>query len=266
MRTVRVDGLDLAYRRSGHGVPLLFLHGAFGDSRDWTAESERLADRADVVAWDAPGCGGSSDVPEGWTDEDWSGAIAGFVDTLGLDRPVICGLSLGSVLALLAVRDHPRLARGLILAGPYAGWAGSLPATEVERRIHDFEATADLPVAEWAEEFLQGAFRADASPERLASARAALLEWRPQTTAAMLEALGRLDLRSCLHLIDVPTLVVHGGADRRSPFSAALAIAQAIPNARLVELAGLGHDCCGEAEFIRAVERFLDDLGDEAAA
>ena len=39
-----------------------------------------------------------------------------------------------------------------------------------------------------------------------------------------------------------------------------------IPHARLVELAGLGHDCCGEAEFIRAVERFLDDLGDEAAA
>ncbi|NUT58279.1 MAG: alpha/beta hydrolase, partial [Agromyces sp.] len=143
MRTVRVDGLDLAYRRNGHGIPLLFLHDAFGDSRDWTEESERLADRADVVAWDAPGCGGSSDVPIGWTDEserladradvvawdapgcggssdvpigwtdeDWADAIAGFVDALGLDRPVICGLSLGSVLALLAVRDHPRIARG----------------------------------------------------------------------------------------------------------------------------------------------------------
>jgi len=97
MGTVRVDGLDLAYRRSGRGIPLLFLHGAFGDSRDWTAESERLADRADVVAWDAPGCGGSSDVPVGWTDEDWADAIAGFVEALGLDRPVICGLSLGSV-------------------------------------------------------------------------------------------------------------------------------------------------------------------------
>ena len=74
MRTVQVDGLDLAYRRSGRGIPLLFLHGAFGDSRDWTAESERLADRADVVAWDAPGCGGSSDVPVGWTDRDWADA------------------------------------------------------------------------------------------------------------------------------------------------------------------------------------------------
>jgi pimeloyl-ACP methyl ester carboxylesterase len=266
MGTVRVDGLDLAYRRSGRGIPLLFLHGAFGDSRDWTAESERLADRADVVAWDAPGCGGSSDVPLGWTDEDWADAIAGFVEALGLDRPVICGLSLGSVLALLAVRDHPGLARGLVLAGPYAGWAGSLPPTEVERRIRDFEATVDVPPAVWAEEFLRDAFPTGAAPERLASARAALLEWRPQTTAAMLEALGQLDLRSSLPRIDVPTLVVHGGADRRSPFTAALAIAQAIPHARLVELAGLGHDCCGEAEFIRAVERFLDDLGDEAAA
>ena len=87
-----------------------------------------------------------------------------------------------------------------------------------------------------------------------------------ETTAAMLEALGRLDLRSSLPRIEVPTLVVHGGADRRSPFTAALAIAQAIPHARLVELAGLGHDCCGEAEFIRALERFLDELGAQQAA
>ena len=81
----------------------------------------------------------------------------------------------------------------------------------------------------------------------------------------MLEALGRLDLRASLHRVDVPTLVVHGGADRRSPFSAAVAIAQAIPHARLVELAGLGHDCCGEAEFIGAIERFLVELGGGAA-
>jgi pimeloyl-ACP methyl ester carboxylesterase len=178
---------------------------------------------------------------------------------------VICGLSLGSVLALLAERDHPRIARGLVLASPYAGWAGSLPAAEVERRIRDLEATVDAPAAEWAEEFLRSAFPTGGAPERVASAREALLEWRPQTTAALLEALGRLDLRASLHRIDVPTLVVHGGADRRSPFSAALAIAQAIPHARLVELAGLGHDCCGEVEFIAAIERFLDELGGEDA-
>jgi pimeloyl-ACP methyl ester carboxylesterase len=65
--TVEVGGLRVAYRRAGAGPALLLVHGALGDSRDWRRQLEGLSDELTVVAWDAPGCGGSGrpagDVP-----------------------------------------------------------------------------------------------------------------------------------------------------------------------------------------------------------
>ncbi|MCD2443305.1 alpha/beta hydrolase [Agromyces sp. SYSU K20354] len=245
METVRVDAIDVAYRRSGAGTPIVLLHSAFGDSCDWASDIVALGTDHEVVAWDAPGCGASSDVPAGWTDRDWSDALAGFITGLGLDRPVVCGLSLGSVMALLLARDHPRALRALVLAGAYAGWAGSLSAAEFDRRVASVEATIDRPPADWADAFLESVFPPDVSAERVAAARASLLAWRPATTRVLLSSLVSLDLRPALPHIDVPTLVVRGEADQRSPWRAALAIASTIPHARFVELPGLGHDCTG---------------------
>ena len=258
MRSVRTAGVDIAYRRSGRGTPLLLLHGAFGDSRDWTHVQAGLAEHADVVAWDAPGCGASSDVPSDWTDADWANAIAGFIDAVGLERPVICGLSLGSVFALLAARDHPASMRALVLAGPYAGWAGSLGPDEVERRVAAAEATMATPVAEWADAFLSSVYPTGTDQGRIADARSALLAWRPSTTAAILE-IARLDLRDTLPGITVPTLVVRGSDDERSPVAAAAAIVATVRDARFVELPGLGHDCIGPA-FADAVIDFMNGL------
>ncbi|GAA1767656.1 alpha/beta fold hydrolase [Agromyces humatus] len=259
METVRVDGIDIAYRHSGAGTPIVLLHGAFGDSGDWASDLATLSTDHEVVAWDAPGCGGSSDVPADWSDRDWSAALAGFITELGLDRPVVCGLSLGSVLTLLLARDHPGVPRALVLAGAYAGWVGSLSAAELDRRVAAVEATIDLPPEDWADAFLESVYPPDAPADRVASARAALLAWRPATTRALLSSLVLLDLRPALPHIEVPTLVVRGEADQRSPWRAALAIARAIPDARFVELRGLGHDCAGP-EFDALVRDFVARL------
>ena len=60
---VVVDGVRIAYQARGSGPPLVLLHGAFEDSQIWNDELERLSPRVDVIAWDAPGCGASDDVP-----------------------------------------------------------------------------------------------------------------------------------------------------------------------------------------------------------
>lgn len=76
MAEVVVGGVRIAYRRNGRGAPLVLFHGAFEDSRVWAEDFDRLSSLVDVVAWDAPGCGGSSDVPPGWSDADWADAAA----------------------------------------------------------------------------------------------------------------------------------------------------------------------------------------------
>lgn len=135
MDEVVVDGLRIAYRRSGVGPPLLLFHGAFEDSRIWADELRTLSRRIDVIAWDAPGCGGSGEVPSGWSGTDWSAAAAGFITALELTTPALAGLSFGSVIALLLARDHAACVGRLVLIGGYAGWGGSLDADALAQRV-----------------------------------------------------------------------------------------------------------------------------------
>jgi pimeloyl-ACP methyl ester carboxylesterase len=142
---IEVEGLRIAYRWSGEGLPLLLLHGFVGDSREWRRQIEDLSNEFTVVAWDAPGSGGSSDPPEAFRLADCADCLAEFIDTLGLGRPHVAGISFGGALALELYRRHPAQPLSLVLASAYAGWTGSLPAEIVEQRLQRTLQAAHLP-------------------------------------------------------------------------------------------------------------------------
>jgi pimeloyl-ACP methyl ester carboxylesterase len=73
-----------------------------------------------------------------------------------------------------------------------------------------------------------------------------LLDARPATTKAMLTTFAPVDLRPVLPRIDVPTLLLYGGADVRAPAPVADGLHAAIKNSVLVRLPGVGH--CGHRE------------------
>jgi pimeloyl-ACP methyl ester carboxylesterase len=132
---VEVAGLRIAYQRAGKGPGLALLHGAFSDCRAWRGQLDGLSDEFTVVAWDAPGCGRSADPPLGFSAGDYADCLAAFITAVGLQRPHVLGLSWGSVLVLELYRLHPTVPRSLLLVSAYAGWAGSLPPEEVDRRV-----------------------------------------------------------------------------------------------------------------------------------
>ncbi|WP_342000064.1 alpha/beta hydrolase [Microbacterium sp. LWH7-1.2] len=244
MAAIVADGIRIAYRREGRGAPLVLLHGAFEDSRAWSDEFDRLTASVDLIAWDAPGCGGSDDIPAGWTDRDWADAAASFLIALGVTSPCVAGFSMGSVVALLLARDHPDVVGSLVLVGAYAGWGGSLDPEALAQRTDAARFTIDHPVEEWADDFLDSVFAPGSMPQRRARARALLDDWRPATTAALLEVM-TLDLRPALPSIRTPTVIVRGAQDARSPREAALDVVAALPDARLIEIPDAGHDCTG---------------------
>ena len=78
----------------------------------------------------------------------------------------------------------------------------------------------------------------------------------------MAHALAEADLRDVLPRIDVPTLLLYGAEDKRSPLTIARALHAAIPRSTLTVLPGLGHECNLESptEFAFAVRNFITDL------
>jgi pimeloyl-ACP methyl ester carboxylesterase len=262
MSQVEVEGLSIAFERAGRGPGLVLLHGAVCDRRVWRAQIDAFADAYTVVAWDAPGCGESSDPPESFRMPQFAACLAALIDELGLEQPHVLGQSWGTSLAFELYRLRPELARSLTLVGAYAGWAGSLTADEVSRRLAFALATAALEPGEFEPTTMPGVF-SDVMPARQAEELAAIMrEVRPAGTRTMARALAEADQRPMLSTIAVPTLLVYGERDERSPIAVGEALERAIPTATLERLPGLGHECFLEApsRFNAVVRAFLDSF------
>src|SRR5215217_1654694 len=190
---VEIGGLRVAYRRAGQGPPLVLLHGGLADSREWRRQLEGLADEFTVLAWDAPGCGGSSDPPATFRLPDYADCLAQFIQALELGRPHVGGLSWGGGLALELYRRHPQLPRSLVLASAYAGWAGSLPPEVVAERLEQVMGEAELPPEQWVPGYLPGLFT-DAAPTAVVEeALAMMLEVRPAGMRPMVQGFAEAD-------------------------------------------------------------------------
>jgi pimeloyl-ACP methyl ester carboxylesterase len=246
MEHVDVDGMRIAYTRAGSGPPLVMLHGAPSDSRAWQWMMPDLARDHTVVAWDAPGFGKSSDIDDSWRAPDFADALAAFVAALGLERPHLVGHSFGTMVALSLFRYHSAVPGSLVLVGGYAGWAGSLPPDEVSRRLQMFLSMAELGDA-FDPKSYPGLF-SELIPADREIALAAMMRdnVRPATIRAAGHIGAETDLRPVLPTIDIPTLVLHGAADARSPLANAEALHAAIHESRLVVLPKLGHACVVE--------------------
>lgn len=257
---VDVGGRRMGYHRAGDGPPLVLLHGGWSDGRAWGPQLEGLADGFDVIAWDAPGCGGSDDPPDRMALADYADAVADLLAALGIERPHLGGLSFGGGLAIAVYQRHPQLVRSLVLAGGYAGWKGSLPLEEVDARLRQVRAEAGRPPAAWLDGYLPSVFSGPVPRETIELVRTMMLEVRPTGLLPMVTAFAEADLNEVLPTIAVPTLLLYGELDARAPLSVAEALHAAIPSSELVVLPGVGHEVnlAAPDAFNAEIRRFLD--------
>jgi pimeloyl-ACP methyl ester carboxylesterase len=261
MEQVEVDGLRIAYQRAGVGPALVLLHGYVGDGpTTWRRQLDGLCDQFTVVAWDAPGAGGSADPPESFGMAGYADCLAGFIDRLGLARPHLAGLSFGGALALAFYRRHPAIPATLILASAYAGWGGSLPADVAKQRLEQALRLAELSAEEFVGTLLPTMFSEATPPEVVDAFGASMLGFHPAGFRAMARASAE-DLREVLPHINVPTLLIHGDKDVRAPLTVADDLKAAISGSTLVVLPDTGHACNIEVPeaFNSAVRNFLRD-------
>jgi pimeloyl-ACP methyl ester carboxylesterase len=255
MDQLEVAGLRIAYEQAGEGPALLLLHGAYCDSRVWRWQLEELSDAFTIVAWDAPGCGLSSNPPESWRLSDYADCLAAFIETLGLAQPHVLGLSFGAVLAQGLYREHAKIPKSLVLASAYAGWAGSLPPEVVKQRMRQNLNDAGLPPEQVVASYVPGLLTEAAPQALIDEVTRMMLEFRPVGIRTMTYACGEADLRDVLPRIDVPTLLLYGDKDVRSPMTVAEDIHSRIPNSKLVVIPGASH-----LNNVEAAERFNSEV------
>jgi pimeloyl-ACP methyl ester carboxylesterase len=257
MDVVRINGLGIAYERVGDGPPLVFVHGAAGDARMWSPQLAALADEFTVVAWDEPGAGRSSDVPEGFGLADYAHCLAAVIEDVALGPAHVAGLSWGGTVVLELYRHRPDLVATLILTDTYAGWKGSLPAEEVHTRVEGLQQMLAAP-GEF-DPTLPGLFSGEPPAEFMQLLESVAADVRPASMKTALLVMAEADQRDLLPRVDVPTLLIWGELDARSPLSVARQFEQAIPGAELVVIPDAGHISNLERpeQFNRAVREFV---------
>lgn len=259
METIEAAGLRIAFERAGHGPPLILLHGLPGDRRLWRRQLDDLADEYTIVAWDAPGCGQSSAPTEDFGIRDVARYLIAFIQALGVEQPHVLGLSWGGGVALELYRAAPTIPKTLLLASAYAGWAGSLPADAVNQRLAAYVRAAGMDREDAMRGWAPGFFSTTASRDLVDEVVAIVSEFDPRVLVMLARSFAETDLREMLPRIAIPTLLLYGDADTRSPLQVAEALHASIRGSKLVVLPGVGHVSNVEApdQFDTAVRNFL---------
>ena len=232
-----VNGVEVHYRRIvADGPQLVALHGLMGSGAVWSPFVRNLGDGFDVLLPDARGHGSSSVPANGYMYEDHADDVCELIRSLGLNKPILIGHSMGGMIAaLVASRLGSRLG-GVVLVDP------TFISPEWQREVYESD------VFEQHRRFLE-----TDRDELITQARAR----KTSRTAEMIEIVTDARLRTSIKALDVltppnpdpmtliesitaPILLVRGGRGIVSQ-QVAEALAAVNPNLRLETIEDAGH-------------------------
>ena len=265
MQFARLDGLTLHYQMIGSpdDKPLLVFVNSLGtDFRIWRDVIVRLAGEYAILAYDKRGHGLSDIGPTPCRMEDHAADLAALLDYAGARRAIICGISVGGMIAQALYMARPDLVRSLILCdtaakiGTVESWNTRIAAVEA----NGIETIADAVLEGW----FTAPFRRD-NPD-FAGYRNMLIRQPVAGYVATCAALRDANLTDAAGHIAVPTICIGGEMDRTAPPSVMAEFARTIHHARFEIIKDAGHIPCVEqpAVMTEIIRAFMAQVGTEA--
>ena len=256
------DGTEIYYNDWGTGPAIMFHHGWPLSADDWDAQMMFfLAKGYRVIAHDRRGHGRSTATTTGNEMDTYADDLAALLEALQADRPVtFCGLSMGGYIAWQFAARHPDWLGRLILCDTRAA-ADSAEAAANRLKMADIVSKEGPEPVAWA--MMPKLFAPVVTPQQQTLAdlvRKMVLETDPVAIAAAHRGMAiRPDVTSLLPNLRFPTLVIVGEHDVISPPQEMRTIADAIPQARFVQIPAAGHMAPMEnpAAVNRAISVFL---------
>ena len=270
-RFVEVNGERFHYVEEGKGPPLVMIHGLMGSSRNLTyALSGQLREQFRVITLDRPGSGYST--RHKGTAADLSAQasqVAAFIDTLGLDKPLVLGHSLGGAIALALALDHPDAVSGLLLVAPLTHPQPTLPVVFWSLAVRPawlrrwVAHTLTVPIGLLTRRaVVKGVFAPDPAPEDFATRGGGLLGMRPDNFYAASSEIALVNdylpgMVKRYPQLTLPISLIYGAQDRVLDFRRhGQALADRVPGLKLQVVEGRGHmlPITATARVVEAVE------------
>ena len=120
MPTVQTNDIETYYEQRGSGPPVVFIHGALSDHTAADQQLEAFSDAHLTIAYDIRGHGKTINPHnEPYSIDRLAEDLHAFITALDLDRPVLCGVSMGGMIAQVYASRHPDQLSGLVLADTF---------------------------------------------------------------------------------------------------------------------------------------------------
>jgi pimeloyl-ACP methyl ester carboxylesterase len=244
MPSIDAAGTELYYERAGEGEPLLLIQGMSATHLAWGRPFlAGLEPSFDCVIFDNRGMGRSGRAELPFTVADMAGDAVALLDALGIETAHVVGISMGGAIAQELALAHPERIRTLTLGATFCGGPeSSLMAPEDLQMLGAAYASGEPEQvfrAMW--EFnISPAHRADDSHFDAFREMGSTLPAPRPVVMQQMRACAEHDTSTRLGGIDLPTLVVHGTADRLIKVENGKLIARLIP-APIELLEDVGH-------------------------
>lgn len=259
MNATVVNDVRISFTDRGEGDAILFIHGYPLNHTMWEHQLGALAGWR-RIAPDLRGMGGSEAPASGYSMEAYAADLAGVLDACGVERVVLCGLSMGGYVLFECLRSWGGRVAGAVLMDTRAEADSAEARAGRDAMIQAVRERGPVAVAEAMLPKLVGPSTAARAPDVVEHARRMIMDTSVPGIIGALEAMKqRPDSRPVLSMVQVPVLIVVGEEDVITPPPASVAMAGVAPRAQLVVVPRAGHLAPMEqpAAVTEALQRFL---------
>lgn len=258
-----INGISVYLEGNSSNKSIIFIHGFPYDHTMWKAQIDLFKENYFCVTYDVRGLGDSPAGDGQFTMELFVDDLEEIINDLRLEKPIICGLSMGGYIALRALERMPEKFSAAILCDTKSeadNNEGKLKRAAAIKRIN----TEGL--APFVKDFISNCFADEFKVNKQTELNKIIEKssaFNPiGVKGCLLAMLSRTDTTQSLMNINIPTLLICGEKDVLTPPAIMKEMFHKIPNAEFVEIKNAGHMTPIENpdEVNKAIRRFIDQI------